>query len=49
VESSCEHGNEISGSTKCMQILEYLREWQLLKKGSVELSYTFITKKPVKN
>jgi hypothetical protein len=35
MEGSCEQGNEISGSMKCWEILEYLHNWQLLKKGSV--------------
>jgi hypothetical protein len=34
VEGSCEHGNEPSGSLKCWEILEYLENWRLLKKGS---------------
>jgi hypothetical protein len=34
VEGSCEHGNEHSGSIKCCEVLEYLHNWQLLKKGS---------------
>jgi hypothetical protein len=32
VEGSCEHGNELSGSIKCWEILEHLQK--LLKKGS---------------
>jgi hypothetical protein len=28
--------NELSGSIKCWNILEYLSAWQLLKRGSVE-------------
>jgi hypothetical protein len=35
VESSCEHGNEPSGSIKCCEILDELHNWQLLEKGSV--------------
>jgi hypothetical protein len=31
---SCEHGNETSGSIKCWEVLEWLRNWQLLKTGS---------------
>jgi hypothetical protein len=29
-----EHGNEPSGSIKCREILEWLHNWRLLKKGS---------------
>jgi hypothetical protein len=35
VEGSCEHSNEPSGSIKCWEILEWLHNWWLLKKGSV--------------
>jgi hypothetical protein len=38
VEGSCEHGNEPSGSMK-WEILELLRNWRLLKKGSAPWSY----------
>jgi hypothetical protein len=34
VEGSCEHGNEPSGSIKRWELLEWLHNWQLLKKGS---------------
>jgi hypothetical protein len=34
VEGSCEHGNEPSDSIKCWEILEWLHNWHLLKKGS---------------
>jgi hypothetical protein len=34
VEGSCEHGNEPSGSIKCWEFLEWLHNWQLLKKSS---------------
>jgi hypothetical protein len=34
VESSCERGNEPSGSIKRWEVLEWLHNWQLLKKGS---------------
>jgi hypothetical protein len=34
VEGSCEHGNELSGSIKCWEILEQVRKWRLLKTGS---------------
>jgi hypothetical protein len=34
VEGSCEHGNEPLGSIKCWQVLEWLHNWRLLKKGS---------------
>jgi hypothetical protein len=32
--SSCEHGNEPSGSIKCWKVLELLHNLRLLKKGS---------------
>jgi hypothetical protein len=38
VQGSCEHGNEPSGSLKCWENLEYLRNWRLLKKGSAPWS-----------
>jgi hypothetical protein len=31
---SCEHDNEPLGSIKFWEILEYLSDWRLLKKGS---------------
>jgi hypothetical protein len=35
VEDSCEHGIELSGSTKkCWEILQWLSDWRLLKMGS---------------
>jgi hypothetical protein len=34
VESSCEHGDEPSGSLKCWEVPEWLRNWKLLKKSS---------------
>jgi hypothetical protein len=34
VEGSCEHGNELSGSIKCWEVLEGLHNYRLLKKGS---------------
>jgi hypothetical protein len=34
VESPCEYGNEPSGSINCWEILEWQRNWRLLKKGS---------------
>jgi hypothetical protein len=34
VEGPCEHGNEPSGSIKCWEILEWLRNWRVLEKGS---------------
>jgi hypothetical protein len=34
VVGSCEHSNELSGSMKCWEILEWLHNWGLLKKGS---------------
>jgi hypothetical protein len=35
VEGSCEHGNGPSGSIICWEFLEWLHNWQLLKKVSV--------------
>jgi hypothetical protein len=34
MEGSCEHGNESLDSIKCWEVLEYLHNFQLLKKGS---------------
>jgi hypothetical protein len=34
VEGSCEHDNEPSSSIKCCEVLEWLHNWRLLKKGS---------------
>jgi hypothetical protein len=34
VEGSCEHGNDPSGSIQCWEVLEYLHNLRLLKKGS---------------
>jgi hypothetical protein len=34
VEGSCERGNESLGSIKRWEVLEWLYNWQLLKKGS---------------
>jgi hypothetical protein len=31
---SCEQDNELSGSIKCSEVLEWLHNWQLLRKGS---------------
>jgi hypothetical protein len=36
VEGSCEGGNKPSGSIKCWEILEWLHNWQLLKKRSAQ-------------
>jgi hypothetical protein len=33
-ESSFEHSNESSGSMKFWEILEWLSDWRILKKGS---------------
>jgi hypothetical protein len=33
-EASCEHGNGPSGSIKCWEVLEWLHNWRILKKGS---------------
>jgi hypothetical protein len=38
VEGFCEHGNEHSGSIKCWEILEWLSDGRLLKKGSTPWS-----------
>jgi hypothetical protein len=35
---SCEHGDELSGSIICWEILEWLRDWRLLKKYSAPWS-----------
>jgi hypothetical protein len=32
VDGSCKHGSEPSGSIKCLEILEWLSDWRLLKK-----------------
>jgi hypothetical protein len=34
VEGSCEHGNEPSSNIECWEVLEWLHNWQLLKKDS---------------
>jgi hypothetical protein len=34
VEGPCEHGDEPSSSLKCWEALEWLHDWQVLKKGS---------------
>jgi hypothetical protein len=34
LEGSCEHGNKPSGFILCWKFLEWLHNWQLLKKGS---------------
>jgi hypothetical protein len=33
MEGSCEHGNELSGSLKCWEVVERLHNWRLLKNG----------------
>jgi hypothetical protein len=38
VEGPFEHGNELSGSIKCWEIFELLRNWWLLKKDSTPWS-----------
>jgi hypothetical protein len=38
VADSCEHVNELSGSVKGGEFLDYLSDCQLLKKGSVSRS-----------
>jgi hypothetical protein len=35
VEGFCEHGNELSDSIKCLEILEWLSDWRLLKKAQL--------------
>jgi hypothetical protein len=34
MEGSCEHGNEPLGSIKCWEVLQWVHNWRLLKKGS---------------
>jgi hypothetical protein len=34
LQGSCGHGIEPSGSIKCWEVLEWLHNWPLLKKGS---------------
>jgi hypothetical protein len=34
LDGSCEHGNEPLGSIKYWEILEWLSDWRLLKRGS---------------
>jgi hypothetical protein len=34
VEGSCKHGNKPPGSIKFWEFLEWLHNWQVLKKGS---------------
>jgi hypothetical protein len=34
LEGSSEHGDEPSGFINCWDVLEWLHNWQLLKKGS---------------
>jgi hypothetical protein len=38
VDDCCEHGNEPSAFIKCWEVLEWLRNWRLLKKGSASWS-----------
>jgi hypothetical protein len=33
-EGYCKHGNELSGSIKFLEALEWLSDWRLLKKSS---------------
>jgi hypothetical protein len=42
VEGPCEHGNEPPGSIKCWEVLEWLHNWQLLKKGSAPCSFFYL-------
>jgi hypothetical protein len=37
VQDSCEHGNELSGSVECWEILEWLSDWRLLEKCAAAL------------
>jgi hypothetical protein len=37
MEGSCEHSSEPSDSIKCREVLEWLHNWRLLKKGSAPL------------
>jgi hypothetical protein len=39
VEGSCEHGDEPSDSIKFWEVLEWLHNWWLLKKGSAPRIY----------
>jgi hypothetical protein len=34
LKDSCEHGDKLSGSIKCWEVLEWLHSWQLLEEGS---------------
>jgi hypothetical protein len=34
MEGSCEGGNELSGSIKRWEVVEWQHNWQLLKEGS---------------
>jgi hypothetical protein len=38
VETSCEHGNKLSGSIKCSEILEIMSDCRLLMEGSAPWS-----------
>jgi hypothetical protein len=38
MEGSCEHGYQSSGSINFWEVLEYLHNWRLLKKGSAPSS-----------
>jgi hypothetical protein len=38
VDGSCEHGNDISVSIRCWEILEQLSDWRLLRKDSAPWS-----------
>jgi hypothetical protein len=42
-EGSCEHGDEPSGSIKCWEVLEWLYNWRLLKKGSALLVSKYVS------
>jgi hypothetical protein len=43
VESSCECGNEHSGSIKCWEVLEWLHNWRTLSSvSSIELVTYFV-------
>jgi hypothetical protein len=35
MEGSCDHGNELSGSINCWEVLMQLHNWRLLKKAQL--------------
>jgi hypothetical protein len=42
VEGSCENDDELSVSVKCWEVLEWLHNWWLLKKGLSSMKLVFI-------